>query len=188
MARYNLSLSTEYSPELLALYRVKGFGLHGKIKDALRAYVAGEPYIIDIPEDLCKGEEKGRRLVQLTFSEKKDEKVIAFLDSIPKGGRSTVIKQIVEAYFSRNINYLFYKQPDGAGRRVVLAAGEESYKAAEPKVADTKAYVKEKAEHVDSGNEPKVKEDMDQIEDITEPVTGSAFDLFAASESLMGEM
>ncbi len=187
MVRYCLSISAVYSPELFALYKVKGFKLQSKIKDALRSYVAGEPYIIDIPEDLSK-DKKGRSFIQLTFAEKKDKKVIAFLESIPKGERSDVIRQITMAYFSKNICYLFFKQQDEEGRRVVLAAGEESTKATERDAENLPMYVKENAGSADGGNERDVREGIDLSGVITEPVMDSTFDLFAASESLMGEI
>ena len=180
MVRYYLSVSYLHAPELMALSRIKGFRIRTKIKEALRAYVYGTPYAIEIPQDITPQIKRcGRSVIEFTLDEKKDKDVIDFIESLEKGERSFRIKQIVAAYYSDNVNRILLSKPDKDGHKVVFA-GVSGQREDEAGPGPYKEASKDRV--------IEIEEDPGAVDDIAEFDMDSSFDLFAASESLMGEM
>lgn len=89
--------------DLICLYQTDGFSFQKNIKKVLKAYVHNEPLVIEIPNDICVNKIPRSTTFHINLSEKEDDEIIKWINSLQKGYRNSALKNVFRSYFSKPI-------------------------------------------------------------------------------------
>ncbi len=101
--KITIRLYSRHDLDLMSIYLNDNFPFSKEMKKAVKAYVNGDSYEIDIPES--EKIDTPPRVIQfhICFSQSSDAELIEWIKSITPGYRNSVLKNIFRNYMSEPI-------------------------------------------------------------------------------------
>lgn len=94
-----LRLYRQHDMDLVGLYLNPNYRLGRVIKEALKSYIKGDMYTIDVPQETeLPADIKRRYQLQIFLHDEKDADIIEWLKQTTKGQRNSLIKNITRQY------------------------------------------------------------------------------------------
>lgn len=184
-----LRLYRQHDLDLLYLHRSKEFSMQKNVKRALRAYINGQS--LNIPTPNVTFDKTLPKLSQfhIVLSEEEDKDIIQWLETISKGYRNSLIKNILRHYMS-NIMLTPYLQVSGVKIEKIEAKTEEDILKESRRIAKevlNTPFSESEAKEIEKEKTVKKPESSTETSVVEEAASDneSDFDLFGEFDSMM---
>lgn len=192
--KFTLRLYRRHDMDLIALYKHDTFGFQKALKASLRAYIKGEPYLLQMPplKDYSDYDFRYCYRTIISLNDVYDKDIIDWLKKAKPSEKTALIKTTLRGSLVGPLSYVCIEDKDEINHtEKILLQIQEFYPNLQSFPTKRKYKNKKKKDHLlekipTYKKEPEITEtpkDTNGIEDNTE--TDTDFDLYSNIESLL---